>query len=387
MRQVIALVAGEASGDQLGAALIHALSKQNPNLHFAGIGGPLMQAANMEIWWDSSQLAVMGLAEVISHLPRLIKLRRQLLKRLINLQPIVFIGIDAPDFNLGVEKKLKSRLIPVIHYASPQIWAWRHGRAKSIARATDRVLCLLPFEPGYYPHQSVAADYTGHPLADQIPLHNDAADARQKLGIKASGACIALMPGSRHNEVSRLTTPMLDAATVLQGQYPGIVFLLPAVTQSIHQYLRTVLDTYPDLNFHLFGACSIEVMTAANVVVCASGTATVEGMLVNRPLVVCYRLAALTMLLVKSFSMVKSRFIAMPNVLASQELVPELLQHDVNGRRIAQEISAWLEQPERRADVKQRFDQLHRVLRTNAAATAAAVVLKHVKNVRVNRRF
>lgn len=380
MRQVIALVAGETSGDQLGAALIHALSRQNPKLHFAGIGGPLMQAAGMDIWWNSSQLAVMGLAEVIAHLPRLLKLRRQLIKRLISLQPHIFIGIDSPDFNLGVEKKLKSRMIPVIHYVSPTIWAWRPGRVKSIARATDRVLCLFPFEPGYYPHQSVAADYTGHPLADQIPLHNNAADARQKLGIKASGVCIALLPGSRHNEVSRLTTPMLDAATVLQEQYPGMVFLLPAATQSIHQYLRTALDTYPDLNCHLFDARSIEVMTAADAVICASGTATLEAMLVNRPLVVCYRLAALTFWLAKSFRLVKSRFFALPNVLASQALVPELLQHDVNGQRIAQEISAWLEQPERRAAVKQRFDQLHRNLRTDAAATAANVVLMHIKN-------
>lgn len=376
--KVICLVAGEASGDQLGAALIHAIHAQHPATRFTGIGGPLMQAAGMECWWDCSELSVMGLFEVIKHIPRLVKLRRRLIECVLGSQPDVYVGIDAPDFNLGVEKRLKARAIPVIHYVSPTVWAWRPGRVKTIARATERLLCLFPFEPQYYRGQPLLTDYTGHPMADQIPLQNDADSARNALGIHANGPCIALLPGSRMGEVEKLTTPMLDAAQSLATQHPAMTFLVPAASAAIGEYFNSELLRYPDINCQVFDKRGKTVMAAADVVVCASGTATLEIMLINRPMVVCYRLARSTYALAKWFKLVKSRFFALPNILASERLVPELLQHEVTGERIATEVSRWLGQPESCEALTKRFDQLHRELKTDAATTAAVAILQHI---------
>jgi len=375
---IIALVAGEASGDQLGAALMRAIRASKPDTRFAGIGGPMMKAEGMDCWWDSGQLSVMGLFEVINHIPRLFALRKQLLARLVGLKPDVFIGIDAPDFNLGVEKRLKARAIPVIHYVSPTVWAWRPGRVKSIAKATDRVMCLFPFEPGWYQQQSVTADYTGHPLADEIPLQVSAVDARATLGVECDGPCVALLPGSRLSEVGKLSRPMLEAAGILAERYPGIRFLMPAATELVRDSFESELLEHPGVNCRVFSNHSKDVMAAADVVICASGTATLEVMLVNRPMVVCYRLAGMTYVLAKWFRLVKTRFFALPNILSNEALVPELLQHEVTGQRIAEEVSSWLDQPGRCKDLEQRFDLLHRQLRIDAATTAASVVLQHV---------
>jgi len=381
MNTKIALVAGEASGDQLGAALMHALQAQKPDTRFAGIGGPLMRAEGLECWWDYSELAVMGLFEVIQHIPRLVRIRRQLIERVIEFQPDAYIGIDAPDFNLGVEKRLKARSVPVIHYVSPTVWAWRPGRVKSIAQATQRVLCLFPFEPAYYDSEPVLTDYTGHPLADDIPLQNDADTARAALAVEAGRPCVALLPGSRTGEVEKLTAPMLDAAEILSKLYPDMVFLVPAATETISQTIRAELRRHPDVDCRVSGARGTEVMAAADIVVCASGTATLEAMLINRPMVVCYRLAGMTYTLVKRFKLVKSRFFALPNILAGELLVPELLQQEVSGERIAQEVSRWLEQPALCRTLSQRFDRLHRQLKTDAAATAATAVLQHISSL------
>lgn len=375
---IIALVAGEASGDQLGAALIRSIRAQQPDTRFAGIGGPLMKAEGMECWWGSDQLSVMGLFEVLNHIPRLFGLRRQLIEKLLQLKPDIFIGIDAPDFNLGVEKRLKKRCIPVIHYVSPTVWAWRAGRVKTIAKATDRVMCLFPFEPAYYQQQNVAADYTGHPMADEIPLQLDAGSARLELDFKVNGPCIALLPGSRLAEVEKLSIPMLDAAAILSKRDPDMCFLMPAATPLIRNYFESELRQYPGVKCRVISAHSKEVMAAADVVICASGTATLEVMLVNRPMVVCYRLAGMTYKLAKWFKLIKTRFIALPNILFSEEMVPELLQHEVTGQRIAEEVIAWLAQPERCDKLRQRFDLLHQQMKMDAAATAASVVLRHI---------
>ena len=377
---IITLVAGEASGDQLGAALIRAIRVSHPETRFAGIGGPLMQTAGMECWWDTGQLSVMGLAEVISHLPRLVKLRRQLIERLVELKPDVFIGIDAPDFNLGVEKRLKARAIPVIHYVSPTVWAWRSGRVKTIARATDRVMCLFPFEPKYYQQQTISADYTGHPMADEIPLQVSAGPARTRLNVDTEGLCVALLPGSRLSEVEKLSAPMLDAAGILTQRYPGICFLMPAATAVIGDYFKSELLNHPGILCRVFSAQGKDVMAAADVVICASGTATLEVMLVNRPMVVCYRLSGMTYKLAKWLKLVKSRYFALPNILCSEAVVPELLQHEVTGQRIAKEVVSWLDQPQLCAELKQRFDLLHSQMRIDAAASAARVVLQHLAN-------
>ena len=377
---IIALVAGEASGDQLGAALIAAIKEQDPNIRFAGIGGPLMRAQGMDCWWDYTELAVMGLFEVIRHIPRLIRLRAQLIDRVIELQPDVYIGIDAPDFNLGVEKRLKRRAIRVIHYVSPTVWAWRAGRVKSIARATERVLCLFPFEAQYYRNETVMTDYTGHPLADKIPLHNDPGLARTTLGLDSNGPYIALLPGSRESEVEKLIKPMLDAAEILAKKSPDMRFLVSAATPAIGDFLASELRQRLAANCQLISARGTEIMAAADIVVCASGTATLEVMLINRPMVVCYRLAGATYALVKWFRLVKSRFFALPNILADESLVPELLQDQVTGERIAQEVSNWMDQPALCDSLTQKFELLHRQLMKDAANTAATAVLRHVTN-------
>jgi len=357
---LIALVAGEASGDQLGAALMRAIRVHQPDMRFAGIGGPLMKAEGMDSWWDSSVLSVMGLVEVISHLPRLLKLRRQLVARLFSASPDVFIGIDAPDFNLGVEKILKAGKIPVIHYVSPTVWAWRPGRVVTIAVATERVLCLFPFEPDYYKDQDVVAEYTGHPLADEIPFDIDKMQARVEFGIGNAPHCVTLLPGSRSAEVSKLSKPMLDAADVLTQRYPGMCFLMPAASPEIGEYLNAEIRKHPAINCLVVSGSAKQSMAAADVVICASGTATLETMLVNRPMVVCYRLAGLSYLIIKWFNLLKSRFFSLPNILASEHLVIELLQKDVNGKRIADEVCRWMDDPESREVLYQRFDLLHR---------------------------
>jgi len=374
----IVLVAGEASGDQLGAALMRAIRLKEPDIHFAGIGGPLMKAEGCDCWWDTGELSVMGLFEVVSHLPRLVKLRRQLVQRVLDHKPDVFIGIDAPDFNLGVEKKLKAVSIPVIHYVSPTIWAWRSGRVKTITKSTERVMCLFPFEPACYEQYPVAADYTGHPMADEIPLQVSAEPARAALGVETRGTCIALLPGSRMSEVEKLSTAMLDAARILSKRYPGTCFLMPAATEQIGHFFKSALAEYPGVDCRVYSGRSKDVMAAADVVICASGTATLEVMLVNRPMVVCYRISGMTYRLMKWFRMLKSRFFSLPNILAGELLVPELLQHEVTGPRMADEVARWLEQPGLREELKHRFDQLHRVLRINAAVTAGDVVLQHI---------
>ena len=377
---VIVLVAGEASGDQLGAALIKAIRLKEPDLRFVGIGGPLMKAEGCECWWDTGELSLMGLFEVVSHLPRLIKLKRQLIQRVVELKPDVYIGIDAPDFNLRVEKGLKVRSIPVIHYVSPTIWAWRAGRVKTITKSTDRVLCLFPFEPDCYRDYPVAADYTGHPMADEIPLQVESEPARIALGVETGITCVALLPGSRMSELEKLSPSMLDAAVILSKRYPGIRFLMPAATEKVRQHFQSILLDYPDVNCKVFSGRAKEVMAAADVVICASGTATLEIMLVNRPMVVCYRIAGTTYKLMKWFKLLKTRFFSLPNILAGELLVPELLQHEVTGQRIADEAVNWLDNPELIEKLKHRFDDLHKTLKIDAAVTAGDVVLRQIAN-------
>jgi lipid-A-disaccharide synthase len=374
---IIAMVAGEASGDQLGAALIRAIRAISPETHFAGIGGPLMKEAGMDCWWDTGELSVMGLFEVISHLPRLVGLRRQLLKRLLSLEPDVFVGIDAPDFNIGLQRKLKAASVRCIKYVSPTVWAWRAGRVAKIARSTDRVMCLFPFEPACYEAAGIGADYTGHPMADEIPLRVETGPARASLGVNPGGPCVALLPGSRMSEVEKLTSPMLEAAGILTAHYPGISFLVPAASDAIRQRLEQQSAHQPDIECRIINGRSKEVMAAADLVICASGTAALEVMLINRPMVVCYRLAGMTYWIAKTFKLVKSRFFSLPNILSSEALVPELLQQEVNGGRIASEARNWLDQPERCAKLSRRFDEIHRLLRKDAADSAARVVLRH----------
>ncbi len=373
-KPLIALVAGEASGDQLGGALIRELGKILPGARFAGVGGPLMKAQGLETWWDSDELAVMGLTEVLSHLPRLLILRKQLRNRLLEQKPDVFIGIDAPDFNLGLERKLKTAGIPTVHYVSPSVWAWRQSRIKNIGKCADLVLCLFPFEPELYKTHGVDAEYTGHPMADEISDETDKHGARLQLGLNPLDPCIAILPGSRRAEVERLSSHLLGAASKLAQRKSKTKFVAPMAGEEIRTIFQSVLEKHPDLDCSMIDGQARLAIEAADLVLCASGTATLETMLVNRPMVVVYRLSSITYAIVKSLNLFKSKFFSLPNVLAGEKLVPELGQHEVNADRIAEEAFAWLDDSGRQESVDQRFSILHRHLRKNAAATAAASI-------------
>ena len=373
-KPTIALVAGEASGDQLGAALISELSKRCPGARFAGIGGEHMRAAGMDTWWDCEELAVMGLFEVLSHIPRLYRIRRELRKRLLALQPDVFIGIDAPDFNLRLEADLKQAGIRTVHYVSPTVWAWRAWRTKKIARAADLVLCLFPFEPSFLQGNGIPAAFVGHPMADQISGDHDPASARQSLGMNTGGIHIALLPGSRTSEVSRLAGPMIEAARILTQRNPGIQFSAAMANSKVRDVFEATMKALETTDIQLVDNEPRSVIAAADVVMVASGTATLETMLVNRPMVVSYCLAPATYQLARLLKLVKARFFSLPNILAGEALVPELAQDDVTGPRLAQEVQSWLEDSNRRESLHRRFTELHEELRSEASNRAADAV-------------
>jgi lipid-A-disaccharide synthase len=367
-------VAGEASGDQLGAELISALRQQFPGAQFMGVGGERMSAAGMQCWKSSNELAVMGLFEVLAHLPRLLRLRRWLLERLTAERPDLLVGIDSPDFNLGLERRVRAAGIPAVHYVSPTVWAWRQGRVRKIARSTDMVLCLFPFEPEFYAAHGVPARYTGHPLADVIPEQQDRAGAREQLGLQADRQCVALLPGSRGGEVSRLAGPLVAAAARLQARYPGMQFVAPMAGAEQRALFETRLAAHPDVEITLLDGQARKAMAAADVVVCASGTAALETMLVNRPMVVVYRFSWPTYLAGKGLRLLKSRFFSLPNILAGKPLVPELLQHEVNPRRVTREVSRWIDDPAAARILSEEFASLHRGLRRDAARSAAECI-------------
>ena len=374
------MVAGEASGDQLGAAFIEAMKQRFPGAVFAGIGGTRMQSAGLDTWWDSDELAVFGLFEVLGHLPRLVKLRRKLQSRLLDLNPDVFIGIDAPDFNLGLEARLKSRGIRTVHYVSPTVWAWRPKRVRKIARAADLVLCLFPFEPDFYRNHSVAATYVGHPMADQIPLVNERMAARQALQIDAPAELIALLPGSRVSEVSRLADPMIRASIRLGKLHPRARFVAALASDRTRLVFQQHLDQNPDARIEQVVGNARTVMAAADAVMCASGTATLETMLVNRPLVSGYRISPATYHLVKTFGIIKPGLFALPNILAGECLVPELIQHDASAEKFAREINRWLLDSAARQQLSDRFEALHRELQCDASQRAADAVSQLLKS-------
>jgi len=371
---IIALVAGEASGDQLGAALIARLRETYPQAQFAGIGGKQMEAAGMDAWWDAEQLAVFGLFEVLSHFPRLLRLRRELHKRLLTLSPDVFIGIDAPDFNLGLETKLRKKGIRTVHYVSPAVWAWRQWRIRKIRRAADLVLCLFPFEPVFFKDHGVPATYVGHPMADQISPDSDPASARTSLGLNPAATTIALLPGSRIGEVSRLAEPMIEAARVLASRRPELQFVTAMASENVRNVFRETMDRLDFTDIALVEHDPRTVIAAADAVMCASGTATLETMLVNRPMAVAYRISPSTYQLVKKLGIVKPQFFALPNILAGAALVPELIQHEATGEGLAEEINRWLEDENSRTALRERFLELHDQLRCDASKRAAEAI-------------
>lgn len=370
----IALVAGEASGDQLGAALISSLKQLYPEARFVGVGGQQMQKTGMEAWWDAQELAVMGLFEVVRHFPRLLKLRRELKRRLLELKPDLFIGIDAPDFNLGLEIQLRRQGIATVHYVSPTVWIWRQRRVHKIARAADLVLCLFPFEPDFYQGFNVPATYVGHPLADQIEADKDPRAARIKLGLEPDATTIALLPGSRVSEVSRLAEPMIEAARLLAERRPGLQFVSAIANPDVRNAFQQAMDelSFPDIT--LVDNKPRRVIAAADTVICASGTATLETMLVNRPLVMTYKISNASFQLLKQLRIIKPQSFSLPNILAGENLIPELIQQEASGPQLAAAVAEILDDEALRANLQQRFTELHSQLECNASARAAAAV-------------
>lgn len=372
----IALIAGEASGDALGAGLIRAIQDRQPETRFVGVAGPLMTRAGCEALEDCERLSVMGIAEVLTHLPRLLRFRRELAERLIDMRPDCVVGIDAPEFNLGLETTLKAAGIPVIHYVSPSVWAWRPGRVHKVARACDRVLCLFPFEPDYYRDTKVEAVFVGHPLADAIPLQTDHRAARDAFGLANAWPVVALLPGSRASEVKRLGPALLDAAGRITAQAPGARFLAPMASRSMRARFESLASRSPVTGrIHLLDGRVHESLSAAHVALVASGTATLEGMLLQCPMVVAYRVAPLTHFLLKRLGLLRLERYALPNILAGRSLVPEVMQGRLSGDALAHAAMEWLDDADRVAGYRRTCRELHEGLRCGASRQAAEAVL------------
>jgi len=370
------LVAGEASGDNLGGPLIQALAAREPGAGFYGVAGPRMVAAGCEAWYPADELAVMGLAEIVRHLPRLLRLRRQLLGRLVAAQPAAFIGIDSPEFNLRMARALRQRGIPTVQYVSPQVWAWRQGRVRSIAESVDLVLCVLPFETAFYESHAVRAVFVGHPLADRVPVYSDPYAARAALGLPATGPLVAVLPGSRGGEVSRLGPPFAATLAWLAAQRPEIAYIAPMANAAARTAFEQALREHaPGVPVTLVDGRAQDAIAASDAVLVASGTATLETALVKRPMVVAYRVAPLTAWLVRDLKLVKTEFFSQPNLLAGRQLVPEYFQEQVRPDVLGPALLEQLDRPDR-AELVAAFGEIHRVLRRDASARAAEAVLE-----------
>ena len=374
----IALVAGEVSGDILGAGLIRSLKVQYPHARFIGIAGERMIAEGCETLVDMDEIAVMGLAEVVKHLPRLLKIRKMVVETMLYERPDIFIGIDAPDFNLYVESKLKAQGIKTIHYVSPSVWAWRQKRIHQIAEATNLVLAFLPFEKAFYDRFKVPCRFIGHTMADAIPLKPNRADACQILNIEENQRYMAILVGSRHAEVEFLTEPFLQTALLLKEKYPELKFLVPLINQTRRQQFEQIkARVAPDLDMILLDGKARQAMTVAQATLLASGTAALECMLCKSPMVVAYRMKPLTYFLAKR--LVKTDYISLPNLLADEMLVPEMVQEDCTAEKLAEKLIPYLEQSEsavqNRHVLIQRFIDLHRQIQCDADKQAAQAVI------------
>ncbi|HTV98045.1 MAG TPA: lipid-A-disaccharide synthase [Steroidobacteraceae bacterium] len=373
----VGLVAGEASGDTLGAGLIEALRRLAPQAQFFGVAGPKMRAAGCEAWQSADALAVMGLFEIVRELPRLIKLLADLRDSFIAARPDVFIGIDAPDTNLRLARRLHQAGIPTVQYVSPQVWAWRQGRVHTMHQAVDLVLCLLPFEKKFYENQGVRAEFVGHPLADAIPLEADRAAARAALDLPGQGDIVALLPGSRRGEVTRLAADFAATAQWLARERPALRFVAPMASPAVRDiFSRALKRIAPQVEVRLIDGQAQAALIAANAALVASGTASLEAALCKRPMVVVYRTGALTAWAVRRLNLVKSKFFAQPNLLADRRVVGEYFQEEVDPRSLGAELLTWLEDAGRRAQLEQEFLKLHLDLRRDASARAAQAVMR-----------
>ena len=370
---VFAIVAGEASGDLLGADLIRALKEQFPDALFEGIGGPKMQAEGFQSLFDMDRLSVMGFIEPLKRLPELLRIRRTIVKRYSENKPAVFVGIDSPDFNLTIEAKLHSLSVKTVHYVSPSVWAWRQGRIKKIKNSVDLMLSLFPFEADFYRQHDVPVRYVGLPLAKQLPMEPDIARARCALGLDSEIPVLCIMPGSRAGELELMADLFLDVAQVVDKVLPGLQLIIPAANEARYEYLEKLLLNRHTLSVTLIRQQSHVAMEASDVVLLASGTTALEAMLLKKPMVVSYRLGALTYALVSPF--IKTPFASIPNLLSNEMLVPELIQSKATVEALSDEVLKAFG-PSRAASLGVKFRDLHRLLAISSGEIAAEAIAK-----------
>ena len=375
----IAMVAGEASSDQLAAHLITALQQHLPDARFFGIGGPRMQHAGFDSLWPAEMLAVRGYAEVLRHYRAITRMRRQLLRRLLKDRPDVFIGVDGSDFNLWLEKRLKHAGIPTIHFVSPSIWAWRKNRINRIIQSVSHILALYPFEPALYRETSVKCSYVGHPLADVIPLEIDQSAVRERLGVSPDRPVIALLPGSRQSELHFMAETFIETAKLLLERYPGVQFMVPLVSRETRLQFETALWKLKadELPFTLMFGHATEAVAASDAVLVASGTATLETALVGRPMVIAYKMSPWSWRLMRRMRYLP--WVGLPNILAGRYVVPEFLQDEATPENLAQALGNLLVDRQARAAIARVFAGIHRLLRQDTAQKAADAVLPYLE--------
>lgn len=370
---IFALIAGEMSGDLLGADLMRGLRKIFPDAIFEGIGGPKMQAEGFHSLFEMERLSVMGLIEPLKRLPELLHIRRAIVSRYRSAPPTVFIGIDSPDFNTPIELKLRRTGIKTVHYVSPSVWAWRQGRIKTIKKAVDLMLTLLPFEAEFYKQHDVPVCFVGHPLASQIPLQPDTDAAKRQLELDSHKPVLCVMPGSRAGEVQLLADLFLEVAECIKQSVNGLQIVIPAANDARYEQLKHILSRHEHLNVTLLLQQSHLAMESADAILLASGTTALEGMLFKKPMVVSYRLGALTYALISPF--IKTPFVSIPNLLAGEMLVPELIQSTATAEALAAAVINALDTDKNQALIA-RFDSMHEVLAVDSAALGAEAIRK-----------
>jgi len=373
----IGIVAGEASGDLLGSHLMQALKSRRADIEFVGIAGPKMMSEGAQSLFPIERLSIRGYIEVIKHLYGLLKLRRQLLNHLLENRVDLFIGIDAPDFNFWLEKKLKHKGITTIHYVSPSVWAWRKNRIEKIKHSVSEILALFPFEPALYKNAGIPVTYVGHPLADMLPMEPNTAGARESLKLKLSALVVAMLPGSRQSEVQQHAALFVKTAKLIYADYPNAVFLVPLITRETRQIFELAIfhETEPLPIQILFGHAH-DAMEAADVVIVASGTATLEAALLKKPMVITYRMSKLSWQILKRMRL--QPYVGLPNILAEKFVVPELLQDDSTPEKLAKATIKLISDTDLIAEIKEEFSKIHYSLKQNTAEKAANAILAHL---------
>jgi lipid-A-disaccharide synthase len=371
--QQIAMVAGEASGDLLASLLIPSLQQQWPGVLLHGIGGPRMNALGFESWWPVSKLAVRGYVEVLKHYREIVGIRRQLKQRLLNNPPHLFIGVDAPDFNLDLAKDLRQQGIPTVQFVCPSVWAWRAERLQQIRNSVDHVLCLFPFEPALLAQHGIAATFVGHPIAHTIPDQVDKGPVRTALGLDANDLVLTLMPGSRQSEIAQLAPVFLQAAKLLQQQHPKLRVLLP-VAPGLMAAVQAHLQYSGLKNIRLLDGQSHAALGAADLVLVASGTATLEAALFKRPMVIAYKMPWLSWQITNRKRL--QAWVGLPNILCQDFVVPELLQDAATPQAMANALQHWLDHPEQVNHLQQAFQDLHQSLKQDMSSLARHALQK-----------